>query len=173
MVMGNKRREEINKIREEVIEMLSDLIMINDDRIVAYQQVIDNAHGIDADLKNLFKEIIIESANNKLLLLKKIKDLNTHAKKDSFVTGKIYRAWVDLKMSFFGIANKSFRFVCQYNENITKRVYLAALNSFVNLTPDVRQLLENQVENLNKRNLLALKQYEPHRYATTSLTYFN
>ena len=51
--------------KEQVTELLNDLIKINNDRIAGYQRAIGEANDLDIDLKSVFDGMIKESEQYK------------------------------------------------------------------------------------------------------------
>jgi len=74
LVTGNRKMETLHTYMrtEKTSVVLNDLIKINDERVVCYQDVIDCVANIDMDLIYLFKGIIIGGQSFKQQLIKKI-----------------------------------------------------------------------------------------------------
>ena len=78
--------------------------------------------------------------------------------------GKIYRAWMDLKVAFSGNTQKAIIGSCQYNEEIALHAYTAALHVKTDMTDDVRQIIERQEAAL-RRVYDRIKKYRETRHA--------
>jgi len=85
---------------ESTIEALNDLIQINNDRIVGYDNAIENLEDGDHDLKTLFATIKENRTEN-------IHELNAAVNRhggepvtDTTLLGKVYRGRMDVKSTF-------------------------------------------------------------------------
>lgn len=148
-----------------VLEVLNDLIKINNGRISFYQQAMGKANIAYVELKPLFNEIISESEKNIQELSNAVALLNITPEDMVVTTGRIHTAWAALKMNFAGITVRSIMSACKYNQDITRHAYLAALNSNIDIHPDIRQLLEDQMKQLNNTSLLINSSREVHHFA--------
>jgi uncharacterized protein (TIGR02284 family) len=137
--------------KEDITGVLSDLMNIHIDRITGYSQTINNAKSIDPELRTILNDMISESENNKQQLITKIKEIdksNTHAQ----ISGKIYKAWKDLKVSIRSNIGKSIISSCEHNEDIVQHAYNTALDTQIEMSPDVRTLIAEQQNLLKKTN---------------------
>lgn len=98
------------------------LIEINNDRIQGYEKAAELAK--DPDLKSLFLTMAQESRHYVKQLqdyevpVGEIKDEN-----DTTVSGKIYRAWMDVKASLGGDSRKSLLNSCEFGEDTIQKTY--------------------------------------------------
>jgi len=134
----------------KVIEVLNDLVSIQNDRIAGYQQALGRLINIDSDLHEEFENIILDSYQFRQELLQKLKELNGSSKTYTPILGKIYRAWMDLKITFSGNSQKAIIGWCHYNEEIALHAYKAALNISEEMPQAIRQLIEKQEVELKK-----------------------
>ena len=76
---------------------MNDLIQINNDRITGYERALKELKDDDSDLRALFEGYIDQSRNIRNQLGTEVQAL--HGKMDDGTTasGKIYRAWMDVK----------------------------------------------------------------------------
>ncbi|MEJ6979233.1 PA2169 family four-helix-bundle protein [Pedobacter sp. P351] len=120
-------------------EILHDLVQINNDRIEGYSRAIKELKDGDADLKELFSGMISESTEYKSQLV------SAGAKPDNDTTnsGKIYRAWMDVKAIFTGHDRKAVLSNCEFGEDAAQKAYKTALEE-ENLPSDIRALLSQQ-----------------------------
>jgi uncharacterized protein (TIGR02284 family) len=109
------------------IETLKDLLEINNDRIVGYEKAIDELQPEDADLKALFVRMIGESHKIKLALATEIQTLGGDADTGTTNSGKIYRAWMDVKAIFTGHDRKTILNNCEGGEDAAQVAYKSAL----------------------------------------------
>jgi len=110
-------------------ETLNDLIEINNDRIVGYQKASDELKPEDNDLKSLFAEMIRQSQNYKSALIQEIQVLGVEPEKGTTNSGKIYRAWMDVKAIFTGHDRETILNNCEAGEDAAKQAYKMALET--------------------------------------------
>lgn len=162
------------KNNSTVTEILNDLISIHNDRIAGYEQALVRVPDLDDNLKYAFEDIILKAKDYKLQLSEKISEATSDSKKGPTILGMIYKAWMDLKMTFTGNTRKAIIAYCQYNEDIAQCAYQAALNVHVDMNSDVRLLIEDQQEALQQtHNLVKKYKEEQHFSMNHRLVYFN
>jgi len=124
-------------------EILNDLIQINNDRIEGYTKAIEELKPEDSDLKALFVKMIGESHKYKLALATEVQALGVDAETGTTNSGKIYRAWMDVKALFTGHDRKTVLNNCEAGEDAAQRAYKMALNE-EDLSADLRTLITDQ-----------------------------
>ncbi|MFI5195601.1 MAG: PA2169 family four-helix-bundle protein [Chitinophagales bacterium] len=158
---------------EKASVVLNDLIKINNERIVCYQQAIDHAINLDIDFNHLFQEIIAECQRFNQQLINKINALDGNPKDNVSISGLIHRAWLDLKVTFTGNTRNAIINFCEYNEEVAQHAYKAALNVSAEMNNDIYTLIEQQQDTL-KRTFASLKKcHEARPYSSPMLAYFN
>lgn len=130
----------------ETIEVLNDLIQINNDRIMGYEQAIRDTQPEDTDLKILYASMVAESHRMKIVLATEVQALGAETEQGTTTSGKIYRAWNDIKAVFSGHDRHSTLLNCENGEEATQRAYRQALN--LELPSYIRELLDRQQEAL-------------------------
>lgn len=125
------------------IEILNDLIEINNDRIVGYQKASEELKPEDQDLKSLFAEMIVASQNNKSELTREVQVLGAEPETGTTNSGKIYRAWMDIKAVFTGHDRETVLENCEFGEDAAKRAYKMALET-EGLSAHLASLISNQ-----------------------------
>jgi uncharacterized protein (TIGR02284 family) len=113
--------------KEATLDVLNDLIQINNDRIVGYERAIKELGEGDEDLKVLFTRMIQESHQFKMELGTEVQALGEDMTTDTTTSGKIYRAWMDVKAAFTGHDRETVIANCEGGEDAAKRAYKAAL----------------------------------------------
>jgi uncharacterized protein (TIGR02284 family) len=108
-------------------EVLNDLILINNDRIKGYQTAKDELKDGDEDLKALFTEMIAESHTLKMALATEVAASGEEIEEGTTNSGKIYRAWMDLKAAFSGNDRKAVLENCEFGEDAAQKAYRTAL----------------------------------------------
>ncbi len=124
-------------------ETLNDLIEINNDRIVGYEKAIEELHPEDSDLKSLFAQMIVESQKLKMELATEVQRYGSDIETGTTNSGKIYRAWMDLKAVFTGHDRKTVLSNCEFGEDAAQKAYKTALE-MDNLSEDVKAIITKQ-----------------------------
>jgi uncharacterized protein (TIGR02284 family) len=124
-------------------ETLNDLVEINNDRIVGYEKAIEELHPEDSDLKSLFAQMIVESQRLKMELATEVQRYGSDIETGTTNSGKIYRAWMDVKAVFTGHDRKTVLNNCEFGEDAAQKAYKTALE-MDNLSDDVRALITKQ-----------------------------
>jgi uncharacterized protein (TIGR02284 family) len=131
---------------KETIETLNDLIQINNDRITGYEQAIKELEDEDEDLIILFENMIDESRKARLALGEEVQVLGGTMDSDTTYSGKIYRAWVDVKAVFTGHNRDTVLKNCNNGEDAAQKAYKAALDT--DLPAFLKDMIEEQQEKL-------------------------
>jgi len=156
------------------LEVLSDLIKINNDRIAGYQLALDQTPDIDIDLQEVFKKIIADSKYFKQQLSQKLNETDGDTrKKATTILGKIYKAWMDLKVAFSYSTQKAIISSCMYNEEIALHAYKAALSTNTGIPAEIRQTIEEQANALSKVYYMLKKYHDVKVVMNHRLVYFN
>ncbi len=131
-----------------LIQVLNDLIRINNDRIEGYRRATKECDAGDVDLIGIFHRMIDESRQYVSELTREIVKLGGEAAQGTTASGKIYRAWMDIRASFTGNDRETVLSNCEYGEDAAQKAYEEALTSDETLSIDIRQLLANQKASL-------------------------
>lgn len=133
-----------------VIEVLNDLIRINYDRIEGYRKAAEESKEFDITFHPFFTKKADESRKHVSALVEKVRAMGGDPEKDSSTMGKIYRAWMDVKVTFSGNDRQAMISSCEYGEDKAQKAYDDALDSDVGMDGDTRQMLLEQKETLKK-----------------------
>lgn len=147
---------------EALTEVLNDLVRINNDRIAGYERAISEAKDLDVDLKTIFEGMIKESEGYKAELVAQIRASGADVAEDSTLSGKIYRAWMDVKATFTGSSRKTILENCEFGEDAWRRAYEAALSSDAEMGAEVRQLITSQYNQEKEAHDLIKKYRDAH-----------
>ncbi len=148
---------------EAKVEILNDLIMINNDRIAGYERAINESKDLDVDLKATFEGMIRESQQYKQELIDKYKMAGGQEVEEGTTnSGKIYRAWMDVKATFTGSDRKAILSSCEFGEDAWRRAYEAALNAEGELDPETKNLIREQYDSEKKSHDLIKKYRDAH-----------
>ena len=130
----------------ETIEVLNDLIQINNDRIIGYEKAIRETKPEDSDLKVLYAAMVAESHRMKIALATEVQSLGAEIEQGTTTSGKIYRAWMEVKAIFSGHNRHTILANCEAVEDATRKAYQSALKH--DLPAFIRDLLNRQQEAL-------------------------
>lgn len=147
---------------DAVNEVMNDLLKINNDRIAGYERAINETKDLDVDLKAMFEGMIQESTEYKQELTGKIRQNGGAVESGTTNSGKIYRAWMDVKATFTGSNRKAILASCEFGEDAAQRAYDAALSGDVTLPEEVRKMITDQQQALNKSHDVIKKYRDAH-----------
>jgi len=150
-------------VNEKTAEILNDLIRINNDRIEGYERAAKETSDKDADLRSLFTSMAAESRQYLSELTPYVARSGEDPADGTTVSGKIYRAWMDVKAAFTGKDRKSILASCEFGEDAAQKAYNTALESDADLSPEVRQVIMNQKTKLKKSHdqIKAMRDAQP------------
>jgi uncharacterized protein (TIGR02284 family) len=145
-----------------LVDVLNDLIRINHDRTEGYAKAADNARDIDVDLRAIFNRMGDESREFARELTDEVIRLGGDPAKGTTASGKIYRAWMDVKATFTGKDRQSVLSACEFGEDAAQKAYQAALASDAEMVAEVRQLIATQKSALKTSHDLIKKYRDMH-----------
>ena len=141
---------------KEVIEILNDLVQINTDRTKGFENALKQIQEeevkeevVETDLRNLFLSFIDQSRQYKMQLAKEVQVLGGDIETDTSTSGKIHRAWIDLKTTFTGHSKHSILEECEFGEDAILKAYDSALEE-ENLPAYLRDTLNDQLAELTE-----------------------
>lgn len=126
---------------QKTAAVVEDLVKINNDRIEGYNKA--RLQTDDLDLKELFDDMVADSKRFTTELNKYLRSLGEDRERDSTFAGKLYRTWMDVKVSFGGADRRSILATCEYGEDAAQKSYNSALEHDF-LPPEVRQMISEQ-----------------------------
>jgi len=132
------------KDNKEITEVLNDLIRINRDRIAGYEKAVENLEEGDTVLRTLFYQLSDESQNMQEELSEEVIALGGEPAEDTTMSGKIYRAWMDIKDAFSADDAKSALEACEYGEDAAQKAYAEALDDSTGFPPAIVALISDQ-----------------------------
>ncbi|WP_276132016.1 ferritin-like domain-containing protein [Polluticoccus soli] len=143
--------------QENTVEILNDLVKVNNDRIAGYERAIREAKDLDVDLKATFEGMVRESEEYRQELEGKVHECGGEVERGTTTSGKIYRAWMDVKATFTGSDRKAILSSCEFGEDAALRAYESAMHAENELSPDVRSLISDQHSSLRTSHDLIKK----------------
>lgn len=139
----------MSTINEKTAEVLNDLIQINNDRIVGYEKAAKETAADDTDLRALFLDMTTESRRYVSELTEQVAQTGEKAAKGTTGSGKIYRAWMDVKATFTGKDRKAILASCEFGEDAAQKAYEEALKAD-DLPTDIREMISEQKSSLKR-----------------------
>lgn len=137
----------MEKTTSDTIVVLNDLVAINNDRIAGYEKALKELSAEDSDLSSLFTDMIRESQEIRNELGTEVQVSGGEMETGTTNSGKIYRAWMDVKAVFTGHDRHAVLASCEKGEDAAQRAYDSALT--VDDLPDyLRQILIEQQQTL-------------------------
>lgn len=141
------------RAKKLILEVLTGLIKINNDRIDGYQKAASIINPSNVMLKTLFYHNVEESRTCKKELLEKVAELGGNPTNEMVTAaGKIHRAWMDVKATLFGHDCKSMLNACVFGEEAAQKAYNEALAACEEFPEEIRDLIQHQ------KNLLRMSQ---------------
>ncbi|MES2827034.1 MAG: PA2169 family four-helix-bundle protein [Bacteroidota bacterium] len=128
-------------------EVLNDLIEINNDRIAGYEKAIGELKTEDSDLKSLFVEMVGQSHKHKAALAQEVQVLGAEAETGTTTSGKIYRAWMDVKAVFTGHDRETVLNNCEFGEDAAQKAYKMAIET-EGVSANIQSLITEQKSDL-------------------------
>jgi len=147
---------------KKIAEVLNDLIRINNDRVAGYQKAAEDAREVDMDLLAIFHRMADESRQYASELTAEVVKLGNQPATGTTASGKIYRAWMDVKVGFSGKDRHSLLQSCEYGEDAAQKAYQAALTADVDLPAELNQIIVNQKASLKTSHDLIKKYRDMH-----------
>lgn len=133
---------------ETTINVLNDLVKINNDRTQDYEKALKELPEDDTDLRELFISMIDESHQYKLALVEEIQVAGGEADKGTTTSGKIYRAFMDVKAVFSGHGRMAILENCEAGEDAAQSAYITALQTESELPSFLKDLVLTQQQSL-------------------------
>lgn len=137
----------------ETREILNDLVLINNDRIVGYEKALDDLKSDDdaenLDLIALFESMIDQSRQIRNELGKEVQVAGGEMAEGTMNSGKLHRAWMEVKALFTGNDRHAILASCEQGEDAIQKAYKEALEE-ENLPAFLRETLTQQKASLRK-----------------------
>jgi len=138
-----------SKQSEATTKALKELIIINNDRTEGYNKAAEQTK--DSDLKPLFTRLAGESKkfSDELRKLIEYKDEAPDRDETTF-SGKIYRAWMDVRKALSANDRRAILSSCEYGEDVALKTYDSVLKNESELKPELLNLVKQQRDTLQK-----------------------
>src|SRR5258706_2638291 len=125
----------------KLVGTLNTVVRINNDRQDGYQLAARQTNN--SDLKTLFAKFSSESSNFRNDLVTEVNKLNGDAANDTTLSGKVFRAWMEVKKAVTAGDEHAILASCEFGEDAALEAYDDALSSDT-LTSELRDLLHRQ-----------------------------
>jgi len=132
---------------EKRIDVLNKLIEINNDRVEGYETAAKETDS--ADLKSLFATLRGTSDKNLSELRSQVTRLGGTPEEGTRVTGKFFRAWMDVKAALSTNERQTVLNSCEFGEDKALETYEEVLeNNSGELTSEELEMIRSQQANL-------------------------
>ncbi|MCD6065836.1 MAG: hypothetical protein K0S33_662 [Bacteroidetes bacterium] len=139
----------IKEKNEKIIARLNELVEINNDRMQGYERAISETE--DADLIGLFTNMAAHSRAFKGDLSREISTLGGEATEGTKNSGKLFRAWMDIKAALTGKDRKLILNSCEFGEDAALETYEKVLEDEDRvLTESQRKMIQTQKNELQQ-----------------------
>lgn len=133
--------------------VLNDLVLINNDRIAGYEKALaelkSDEHAENLDLSSLFQSMIDQSRQFRNELGTEVQVLGEDMEEGTMVSGKLYRAWMDVKAMFTGNDRHTILSSCEGGEDAAQKAYESALEE-EDLPAFLRDMISGQKASLRE-----------------------
>lgn len=133
---------------EKIINQLNDLIRISNDRIAGYEKAEKETN--DPELRPLFRELGAHSLAHRNELANEVRALGGTPAEGTTASGKVFRAWMDIKAALAGKDRKAIISSCETGEDAALETYTEALESGTPLPEKVRAMVLKQKQDIQR-----------------------
>jgi uncharacterized protein (TIGR02284 family) len=131
--------------KENTINKLNRLLIINNDRIEGYETASDNTE--ESALKTLFSKFAQTSQKCRHELIREIDKIGGKAEEGSNLSGKFFRTWMDVKSSLTGKDRKAILNSCDQGEERAIETYKNVLkDESEHLNSDQKSMIRSQYD---------------------------
>lgn len=136
--------------KEDTIDGLNSLIEINNDRIEGYEKA--SKETDEQDLRSLFATFIRTSEKCRTELIDEVVFLGGEPAEGTKLSGKFFRAWMDVKAALTGRDRKTILDSCEYGEDVALNTYDKVINDFGDVSLSASSQLKSLL--MKQRNLI-------------------
>ena len=127
--------------KSKSIEVLNSLIEINNDRIEGYETA--SKETTEPDLQSLFAQFKQTSEKCKTELVAEVNKLGGTPMEGTKMSGKFFRAWMDVKAALTGKDRKAILSSCEFGEDNAVETYNDVLRNNISDITAAQQTLIN------------------------------
>lgn len=139
--IANSSNKNIENTHDNSIDVLNNLLEINNDRIEGYNHASKETN--EPDLKKLFTTLEKTSYKCKEELTAEVKRLGGTPVEGTRTTGKLYRAWMDVKAALTNKERKGILKSCEFGEGVAVKNYADALQND-NISGNLYKMINKQ-----------------------------
>jgi len=136
--------------KDETIDGLNSLIEINNDRIEGYEKASKETE--ENDLRSLFASFINTSQKCRHELIEEVRFLGGTPAEGTKISGKFFRAWMDVKAAITGRDRKNILDSCEYGEDAAVDTYDEVIEDFGDISQGTSSPLNALL--MKQRNLI-------------------
>ena len=134
------------------IDRLNNLVEINNDRVEGYETAVKEMEN--GEMHTLFGKLAATSHNNLSELRAEVNRLGGEPTEGTRITGKFFRAWMDVKAALSSNERQTVLDSCEFGED-------KALEAYNDVLEDPKDLTAEQIAMLRKQEA-ALRQDHDH-----------
>jgi len=138
------------KDKENAIKIINELILVNEDRSNAYDNLSSTMNSEDFDLTCVFRNFALNSKRYANLLKESLRKMGGIKETPSLTDNIISRAIVSIKGAFKGADKQAILTSCESGERATLTVFHDVLKDATGLPNEIRELIHSQEEMLRK-----------------------
>lgn len=147
---------------DKTLEVLNNLLEINNDRLEGYDTA--SKETDETDLKGLFRTLAKTSLRCRQELVDEINSLGGEPVEGTKMSGKFFRAWMDVKAALSGHDRKTIISSCEFGEDKATETYKNVLmNDFLHLSPRQLTLVHSQYTLLKADHDTVLSLLDTHK----------
>jgi uncharacterized protein (TIGR02284 family) len=110
---------------DKTVDVLNKLLEINNDRVEGYEKALKETE--ESDLKTLFAQLARTSSKFVTELTDEIRSMDGKPVEGTMMSGKFFRAWMDVKAAITGRDRKAILRSCEFGEDRAVDVYESVL----------------------------------------------
>lgn len=129
-------------------EQVKELVIINNDRYEGYKTAAEETK--DTRLKSIFEEYSHQSKKFSDELQKYVQSSQKPTPGETKTTGKLYRAFMDMKAALQGKDNKGILSSCEFGEDTAKKTYDDVLEHADEINKDALDVIRKQRSSLQQ-----------------------
>jgi uncharacterized protein (TIGR02284 family) len=134
--------------QDKLMSQLNNLIEINNDRVQGYERAAKETK--ENDLQSLFTEMANHSSSHRMALANEVTKLGGTPTESTRNSGKIFRAWMDVKAALTGKDRRAIISACEFGEDAALETYDAVLKSYDMLPEPIREMIIKQKQELTQ-----------------------
>lgn len=131
--------------KEKELEVLKTLVEYNNDRVEGYQKASEEIEH--TDLRQLFNKFSAQSRTFSIELNSRIVQLGSVPVEGTTNSGKVYRAWMDVKAALTGKNRKAILGSCEFGEDVALKSYEEAMQE-PGLSIETQKLVNEQARHI-------------------------